>query len=146
MNHQMKDFLQHQTCGSISCVDDNGKPYSFNIFYAFNVYEGLLYFKSAENTRHAELMKSHPFVSGTILPDKMNHLHIRGVQFEGIVLPMDHILSKNAPANYYHKHPFASAMPGNIWTVKINHIKFTDNSMGFGKNFSWVREEEELAA
>jgi uncharacterized protein YhbP (UPF0306 family) len=145
MNNQIKEFVEHQSCASLSCVDDNGRPYSFNIFYAFNVYERLLYFKSADETRHAELMKSHPFVSGTILPDKMNHLHMRGVQFEGAILPADHPQSANSEANYYHKHPFASAMPGNVWAIKINHIKFTDNSLGFGKHFTWVRYEELVA-
>ena len=29
-------FLQKQTCATISLVDEQGRPYCFNCFYAFN--------------------------------------------------------------------------------------------------------------
>jgi uncharacterized protein YhbP (UPF0306 family) len=30
-------------------------------------------------------------------------------------------------------------MPGEIWTIKINRIKYTDNTLGFGKKIIWER-------
>ena len=144
MNQKISEFLKHQTCSSICCVDAEGKPYSFTIFYAFDIYEGLLYFKSSDNTRHAAILKANPFVSGTILPDKLNHLHVVGIQFEGVIIPANHPLASKATFHYYHKHPFASAMPGEIWTVQINRIKFTDSTIGFSNKIKWLREEELL--
>ena len=80
-------------------------------------------------------------MAGTILPDKLNVLQVKGVQFEGVILPQDHPASKSASTHYYKKHPMAIAMPGDIWTIQVNSIKFTDNSLGFGKKLTWSRVE-----
>jgi uncharacterized protein YhbP (UPF0306 family) len=57
MNETILRFLQEQTCSSICRVDDQGNPYCFNCFYAFNAVEGLLYFKSSAGAKHSALMK-----------------------------------------------------------------------------------------
>lgn len=139
-------FIKKQTCASICCADKKGNPYCFSCFYAFNSDEGLLYYKSSSGTRHSELISENPSVAGTILPDKLNKLMIKGIQFEGVVLPDFNSLSKNAAAFFYTQHPMALAMPGEIWTIQINSIKFTDNSLGFGKKIAWVRKEEVVNA
>jgi len=98
MNETITYFLQRQTCATICCVDELGKPYCFTCFYAFNSDRGLLYFKSAAESHHAGLMKIHPSVAGTILPDKLNKLIVKGVQLEGIVLRSGHPLTEKASA------------------------------------------------
>ena len=142
MHHKISDFLEHQTCSSISCVDEIGNPYSFTIFYAFNIFEGLLYFKSPEDTKHAAILKKNPMVSGTILPDKLHHAHVKGIQFEGEMVADDHIFHSNASYHYYNRHPYASAMPGEIWTIQMNKIKFTDSTHEVPEKLAWKREEE----
>jgi uncharacterized protein len=47
MNENIIRFFQKQTCASISCVDDQYKPWCFSCFYAFNTELGLLYYKSS---------------------------------------------------------------------------------------------------
>jgi uncharacterized protein YhbP (UPF0306 family) len=141
MNENINDFIAKQTCGSLCCVDENGMPYCFSFFYAFNSTEGLLYYKSSDYTKHSTIIKANPVVAGTILPDKLNVLQVKGVQFEGIILSLDHPASKTASTHYYKKHPMAIAMPGDIWTIQVNNIKFTDNSLGFGKKITWSRNE-----
>ena len=139
-------FIKKQTCASICCVDKNGSPYCFSCFYAFNSDEGLLYFKSSSSARHSEIISENPCIAGTILPDRLNKLMIKGIQFEGIVLPGLDPMSKNAATFFYKQHPMALAMPGEIWIIQINSVKFTDNSLGFGKKISWVRKEEIIDA
>lgn len=84
-------------------------------------------------------MKQNPIVAGTISPDQLNFLQIKGVQFEGELLMEDHPLTKKAALNYYKKNPAALAMPGEIWTIQINVIKMTDNTLGFGTKLNWER-------
>ncbi len=141
MTDRIKDFLKSQTCATICCIDEMNNPYCFNCFYAINKEEAILYFKSSTATRHADLLKKNPVVAGSILPDKLTALHVKGIQFEGILLPSDHQLSKNAAAKYHQQHPMALAIPGEIWTIQINTIKMTDSSMGFGKKLNWSRSE-----
>jgi len=68
---------------------------------------------------------------------------VRGMQFEGVILPAEHPLTKDAAAYYYKKNPVAVAMPGEVWTIQINSLKLTDNNFGFGKKLTWSREEIE---
>lgn len=140
MNDKINEFIAKQTCGNLCCVDKQGNPYCFSFFYSFNSEKGLLHYKSSNDTRHSEIILSNPSVAGTILPDKLNMLQIKGIQFEGVILPNEHVLAKHASSHYHKKHPVALAMPGEIWTIQINNIKFTDNSLGFGKKILWGRE------
>lgn len=142
MNEIIKLFIGEQTCSSICCVDETGQPYCFSCFYAFHADAGLLYFKSSENSRHAGLMKKNPFVAGTILPDKLNKISIKGIQFEATVLDTQQPLVKRSLGIYIKKHPLALAIPGEIWALQINHIKMTDSTLGFGKKIIWEREPE----
>ncbi len=146
MDDRIIKFIREQTCASVCCADHPGNPYCFSCVYAYDSDEKLLYYKSSSNTRHSEILLLHPAAAGTILPDKLNMLHIKGIQFEGIVLPADHPLTKNATARYYQKHPLALTQPGSIWTIQLNTIKFTDNSLGFGKKITWNRLEELIDA
>ena len=141
MKESITRFLQQQTCATICCTDEYNKPYCFSCFYAFNYDEGLLYFKSAAASHHSSLMKNNPFVAGSILPDKLNKLVVKGIQFEGIVLNDEDPLVKQALSIYLKQHPIALAIPGEIWVIQINHIKMTDSTLGFGKKITWYRDE-----
>jgi uncharacterized protein YhbP (UPF0306 family) len=148
MNKSIIQFLKDQTCASICCTDEQGKPYCFSCFYAFHEEEGLLYFKSSPNSHHSALMKKNQFVAGTVLPDKLNKLIVKGIQFEGIVLDSQHPLMKTAASRYFTQNPLALAIPGEIWAIRIDQIKMTDNTLGFGKKITWHRTErpEEIAS
>ncbi len=143
MTEKINEYIKQQSCANVCCIDDKGFPYCFSCFYAYNSNEGLLYYKSPVNTQHSKIISTNPLVAGTMLPDKLNKLQVKGMQFEGIVLPLDHPLTKNAAAHYYKKNPVAVAMPGEIWTIQINSLKLTDSSFGFGKKLAWHREKQE---
>jgi uncharacterized protein YhbP (UPF0306 family) len=144
MNETIIHFLQQQTCATICCIDEHGKPYCFNCFYAFNIESGMLYFKSSAASYHAALMKKNPFIAGTILPDKLNILSVMGIQFEGYALNEHHALLGQASVHFHRRHPLALAMPGEIWALRIDHIKMTDSTKGFGKKIAWNRTEEKI--
>ncbi len=139
MNDYIDSFIQEHTCANISCLDANGNPYSFSCFYAIDIKEALLYFKSSPDSNHAGFLLANPIVAGTILPDKLNKLQVKGIQLSGTVLKFDDTLAQHASLHYYKSHPMAMAMSGEIWTIKINWIKYTDNTLGFGKKIIWER-------
>lgn len=139
MNEIIAGFIQKQSCATVCCVDESNKPYCFSCFYAFNAEEGLLYFKSSADAHHSALMKINACIAGAILPDKLNTLLVKGIQFEGVLLDANHPLTKKASGFYHKKHPIALAMQGEISVIQINHIKMTDSSKGFGKKITWKR-------
>ena len=139
MNENIIEFITKQKSASICCMDVKGAPYCFSCFYAFNANDGLLYFKSSADTYHIKRMLENPIIAGTILPDKLWIVNIKGIQFQGNLLPLNHELSVKAMGNYYKTHKLALAIPGIVWTVELNQIKMTDSSMGFGKKTNWQR-------
>ncbi len=144
MNHKIVDFFKRQTAASISCVNETNKPYSFSCFYAFNSTDKLLYFKSPESSYHSRIILQNPKVSGTIMPDKLNKLAIKGIQFTGEALAHNNPLCKDASKNYYYKFPVAVAVPGIIWTIQLDQLKMTNNIMGIFEKLSWQREEANM--
>ena len=139
MNEKIAEFISKQTCANLACVDELGNSWCFSFFYSVDVANDLLYYKSSNDTRHSVILHANPKVSGTILPDKLNFLAIKGVQFEGVLLPAADPLAAHAAAHYHKKHPVALAMPGAIWTIRLDHVKFTDNTLGIGNKINWNR-------
>ena len=144
MKEIIKDFIQQQTCAAICCVDSSGSPYCFSCFYAYNDEENLLYFKSFVESHHVALLKENPLIAGAILPDKLNTFLIKGIQFEGTVLDAEGDAAKQASGKYYRRHPVAYAVPGEVWIIRIEHIKMTYSTTGFINKVSWSRESEIL--
>lgn len=142
MNESIIHFINDQTCATICCVDAEGHPWCFSCYYAANAAEGLLYFKSSAGAHHVELLHTNPLVAGTILPDKLSKLVVKGIQFEGKILSSADPLTAHALERYLRKHPMALAVAGDIWTVRLDHVKFTDSTLGFGKKVIWKRETE----
>ena len=141
MNSIIEKFMQQQKAATICCVDSEGRPYCFNCFYSFDAKLGLLYFKTGSAARHTQLMLQNPWLAGTVLPDKLNALAIKGVQWEGRLLPKEHELTQHAVSHYLKQYPFALAMAGTVYTVQLDHLKMTDNTQGFGTKIQWNRTE-----
>ena len=78
-------------------------------------------------------------MAGTIIPKDIDVAVIRGVQFQGIVLPDSFDLSMKASTSYYLAFPFAAAIPGKLYVISLNVVKFTDNTKGFGYKSHWNR-------
>lgn len=143
MIDKLSEFIRQQNCASVCCVDEDGHPYCFNCFYVYNSDEQLLYYKSSLDTNHSAAMVKKPEVAGTILPDQLKKEHIQGVQFQGISMPFGHSAARNAAAIYYRHNPEAEALPGEIWTIRLLSVKYTDSALGFGKKMIWERNFEE---
>ena len=141
MDKTIVEFLLNQNCASICCTDEAGKPYCFICFYAFDSHKGVVYFKSSANSLHSVIMKNNPLVAGTVLPDRLNKLSVKGIQFEAEVLDSKATGIQDGMRNYFKKHPVALLMPGDLWALQINHIKMTDSTLGFGKKIIWNRIE-----
>lgn len=141
MNDQICKFIAKQQCASICCRDKEGNPYCFNCFYAFDPSGMFLCFKSSMDTRHAKLLIGFNQVAGTILPDKLSALKVQGIQFTGKVLHVTQQDDHKFSSLYHKRYPFALAMPGEIWTIRIDEVKLTDSTLGFGKKISWNRDQ-----
>ncbi len=134
------DFIERQKTASVCCLDEENNPYCFSVFYVFDRVERRLYFKSSASSNHARHLLKNKKIAGTIMPDKLNMLAIRGIQFTGIVMDDTNTLHHHATAEYHKRIPLALAMSGEVWAIQLETIKMTDNTIGLGKKINWQRE------
>ena len=142
MDNDINQFLKEHKVATICCVDEDGRPYCFNCFVAYNDRDCLLYFKSSPRSRHSQLLLQNRHMAGTLLPDTVVPLAAKGAQFTGVVLERTNSLSRKAAQFYYKKFPLALAVPGDIWAVQLLQVKLTENRSGVKKNSSWQRSTE----
>jgi uncharacterized protein len=141
MNESIIKFIEKQRVATVCCVDEDGTPYCFSCFYVFDKSNYFLYFKTSSSSHHSSLLEKNAAVAGTIQPDKLNPLAIKGIQYKGVVLDTDHMKSNMAKAFYHYRFPFATVMTGEVRIIELTEIKMTDNSAGFGKKIIWKKED-----
>lgn len=139
MEKEIADFIKKYRIATISCAGLDASPYVFHSFYAFDLKNQLLIFKSSQNSFHASLLAENPKVAGSILPDRINLLALKGIQFTGRILYQDLPQNINPESFYHKKFPFAIAKPGKVWCIQVDMIKMTNNTPAFGSKLKWER-------
>lgn len=140
MNKDIIQFIRKQKTATVCTVDERGNPYCFSCFYAFDEKEGILIYKTHADSHHVPMMQTKKEVAGSILPGKADPVIVRGIQFEGVVIDPSDPSATHASRDYHLRYPFALAMGGEIWVIRLQHIKMTDSTKGFGTKIEWVRE------
>lgn len=138
MDERIESFIKKQTVVSIAVISDKETPYCASCFYAYDDENKIIIFKSDTTTNHIHYALENNKIAGTILPDSLNKAAIKGIQFEGELYQHEK-LGERASIIYHKKYPFAKIMYGEVWMVAINSVKFTDNTLMFGKKLLWDR-------
>lgn len=141
MQSILSGFLAKQRVATICCIDENNAPYCFNCFYAFEETRHLLLFKSGDDTLHMQLLAQNEKVSGTILPDKLQLLALKGIQFTGTFLGSHPPAALDLVQLYHKRHPLAVGRPGKVWAVQLEKLKLTDSTAIFGKKTYWEKTD-----
>lgn len=88
-------------------------------------------------------MASNPKVAASIVLETNVVGKIRGLQIKGSVKQLKGKEESVAKATYLKKYPFAVLAPLELWELKIEWAKQTDNRLGFGNKLIWSIEDEE---
>ncbi len=133
----IETFLNGNKVASICFVTDKNVPYCITCFYYFDKSSLSLIFKSSKGTTHDAFIKKGTIISGTILPDKVDLINLKGTQFSAVLMSENEINEHGLKAKYTKKYIISSAMPGYIWAARLTFVKHTDNSLGFGSKTIW---------
>ena len=119
---------------SLAVLDD-GKPYCASCFYAFD--EGNLAFIVAggEESAHVKAFLAESCVAGPVALDTKVVGKIEGVQFQGVMSEA----SASEREIYFKRFFYAKAMDPKIWSISLEKVKFTSNTLGFGKKIFWQK-------
>ncbi|MBX9784454.1 MAG: pyridoxamine 5'-phosphate oxidase family protein [Chitinophagaceae bacterium] len=138
LDDKIAEFLKEQSVVTIA-TSVNNHPYCASCYYAFVPGDNLLVFKSDTDTKHIENALQNAQVAGTVLPDKIVKAKPKGVQFNGTFMKAEGSNGKKAKEAYLKKYPVAGIFRGDIWVIELSKIKFTDNTLVFGKKILWER-------
>lgn len=129
-------FISKHHVLSLSTYSENF-PWSCSCFYAYDEALNRFVFTSDDETQHAKQATLNPNVSGTIVLETSMIGKIQGIQFTGEMIKLKANEELIARKIYLKKFPFAVFVKTSMWAVFLNHIKLTDNRLGFGKKIIW---------
>ncbi|CAQ90610.1 MULTISPECIES: YhbP family protein [Escherichia] len=121
------------------CVQQEGELWCANAFYLFDAQKVAFYILTEEKTRHAQMSGPQAAVAGTVNGQPKTVALIRGVQFKGEIRRLEGEESDLARKAYNRRFPVARMLSAPVWEIRLDEIKFTDNTLGFGKKMIWLR-------
>lgn len=120
----------------------NDEVWSAHCFYAYDASQVSFFFSSSAETLHAQQMSHNSFVAASIVLESREVGLLRGLQMQGLVhLPEGEELAR-AKSLYLRRFPFARLTELTLWQLRVTHMKYTDNRLGFGKKEEWNELED----
>ena len=139
LHKRIRTLLRRHHLLSIATVSEKG-PWCASCFYAWDEEDNTLVITTDTDTRHGKEFLTKPNVAGTIALETRRIGRIRGIQFTGTVKEPEGEDLKRARIVYIRRFPFALIADLHLWLITPDHIKLTDNRLGFGKKIIWTRE------
>ena len=124
------------------CVHLEGEMWCANAFYYYDPQAVAFYVLSEDKTRHAQMSGHQAKIAGTVNGQPKSVALIRGVQFKGEIRRLEGEESDAMRKHYIRRFPIAAAMLAPVWEIRLDELKFTDNTLGFGKKLHWLRAEQ----
>lgn len=124
------------------CVAKEDELWCATAFYLYDPQRVAFYLLSEEHTRHAKMSGTRARIAGTVNGQPKTVALIRGVQFRGEIRRLEEEESAEQRARYNRRFPVARALSAPMWEIRLSEIKFTDNTLGFGKKFHWIRDSD----
>ena len=126
-------FLKKHHLLTLATCKDN-LPYCASCFYTFIQESVTCVIATDEKTRHGYEALKNAHVAGTVALETKLIGKIQGVQFTGIFREAKEVEKKV----YFKRFPYALAMQPILWSIDIKYLKFTDNTLGFGKKLEFI--------
>lgn len=122
------------------CVGGGESLWCANAFYIFDAGRVAFYLLSETSSRHGELIGQQSPVAGTVNGQPKTVALIRGLQFRGEIRLLSEDESAGYRSRYLKRFPIARVMSAPMWEIRLDELKMTDNTLGFGKKLHWLRE------
>ncbi len=122
------------------CVANGGELWCANAFYVYDPQRVAFYLLSEETTRHGQMTGKQAPVAGTVNGQPKTVALIRGVQFKGEIRLLDGDEAAEKRALYVRRFQVARVLSAPVWELRLDELKFTDNTLGFGKKLHWLRD------
>ena len=132
------DFIHEHHVLTLATVVENN-PWCSNCFYVYLEEENCFVFTSDDDTKHVQDVLANSNVAGSVVLETKTVGKIQGIQFRGVMEKPRKDLESRVKKAYLKKFPYAVLMKTSLWVLYLNHIKMTDNRLGFGKKLIWKK-------
>ena len=122
------------------CVANEGELWCANAFYVYDPQRVAFYLLSEETTRHGQMTGKQAPVAGTVNGQPKTVALIRGVQFKGEIRLLEGDEAAEKRALYVRRFQVARVLSAPVWELRLDELKFTDNTLGFGKKLHGLRD------
>ncbi|DAB39165.1 MAG: hypothetical protein A2023_02370 [Sulfuricurvum sp. GWF2_44_89] len=110
-----------------------------SMFYAYDPETISFIVASDETTEHMNNILQNPYIAGTVALETKTVGKIQGIQFSGVMAQAE---TKGYDL-YFKAFPYARIMNPTLWEIRLDEVKMTDNTLGFGKKVTWKRSFSE---
>ena len=129
-------FIRRHHVMTVATVSGEG-PYCANLFYAWMSGEGRFVVTSDAATRHGAEALADGRVAGSVVLETRVVGRVQGLQFRGRMERVEGEPARAARNAYLKRFPYAAAADLELWTIEPTLLKYTDNTLGFGKKLIW---------
>lgn len=130
-DEKILNFIKNNNVLTLCTQSDSAGIHCCSCFYVLVGYD--LIFASSDATLHVQHFLQDKNISGTINTNITTIPKIIGIQYKGIVDEANEEQKKM----YQKKYPVAKIMDTKYWKIELTNIKYTDNTLGFGKKTVW---------
>lgn len=136
LDRRVVKFVQAHHVLTLATSDDDGSPYCSNAFYGYDVERNVFIFASNLDSAHSEHLRLRSDVAASIVLESRVVGRLQGLQISGRVARSD---SEEDRSCYIAAFPFAALTPLTLWRLEPHFMKYTDNTLGFGKKLVWQK-------
>lgn len=133
MDKKIASFIKKHHLLSLATVGE--RLWCSSMFYAFDEAAEAFVVASDESTEHMGNVAQNAHVAGTVALETKTVGKIQGIQFAGVMQKAE----KQSAELYFETFPYARIMNPTLWIIRLDEVKMTDNTLGFGKKISWKR-------
>ncbi len=135
LDRRIVKFIGSHHVLTLATSREDGAPYCCNAFYGYDGERNSFVFASNADTQHAEHMSQRSRVAASIVLESRVVGRLKGLQITGRIVEGD----DDDRRCYLAAFPFAAVTPLTLWRLEPDFMKYTDNTLGFGKKLIWQK-------
>ncbi|AGZ82103.1 pyridoxamine 5'-phosphate oxidase family protein [Campylobacter fetus] len=136
MDENISKFLDKIHILTLGVISD-GFPHLCSCFYAYDPDLNSFIVASKSSSKHIQSIKNQPNVAINIALDTKIVGKIEGVQANGVMGILD---DERLEKLYFKRFPYAKLLNPELYVIRVDYIKYTNNRLGFGKKIVWQRD------
>lgn len=133
---RITDFIEAHHVLTLATHAD-GLSHCCNLFYVYLPQRNAFVVTSSDKTLHVAHLRQNPSVAASVVLETRTIGKVQGLQIRGTMRPPEAEEKAEIKKAYLLRFPYAAVMDLELWVLRPDYMKLTDNRLGFGKKIIW---------